>query len=87
MNRFFRATPIQYETIRARMNKASGYPSDEAETWFTPAAEAPQDSDGLVLIACIDPIAEEFEADGCEEITETTYLELLPLPEVKPPGE
>jgi hypothetical protein len=84
MNRFFRSTPEQHEAIRARMDAASGYPSDEAETWFTPAAEAPQDSDGLVLIACIAPIAEEFEADGCEEIAKSTYLDLLPPPEVKP---
>lgn len=73
--------PEKYETIRAAMDAESGYPNEQAETWFTPAIEAPKDADGCCLIAAIDPIAERFASESCHELTEAEYLALIPQPE------
>lgn len=80
MNRFFKTPEAAYEAVRARMDAASGYPSDEAETWFAPASEAPRAPDGDVLLACVEPIAGEFVMEGAAEITEAEYRELYPQP-------
>ena len=50
MNKYFKTNSVTYETIRDNMDKASGYPSNEAETWFAPVADAPMDDQGNVLI-------------------------------------
>ena len=81
MNRFFRATPATYEAIRAAMDAASGYPNEQADTWFGPASESIKDSEGNCLIAAIQPIAEQFGAAGAEELTSEEYQILLPQPE------
>lgn len=86
MNRFFKTPEAAYEAIRARMDTASGYPSDEAETWFSPASDAPKALDGEVLLACVEPIADEFIAEGATEITESEYRELYPEPEPRTSG-
>lgn len=80
MNRCFKTPEAVYEDIRARMDAASGYPSDEAQTWFAPASEAPKAPDGEVLLACVEPIADEFVAEGDFEITEAGYRALYPQP-------
>lgn len=81
MNRFFKIMPEKYEAIRAAMDAESGYPNKQAETWFTPASEAPKDADGCCLIAAIAPIAERFAAESCHELAEAEYLALIPQPE------
>jgi len=81
MNRFFRTTLNTYETIRLAMDAASGYPNDQAATWFVPAAECLKDAQSNCLIAAIPQIAKRFEAAGAEEITSEEYTALIPQPE------
>ena len=78
MNRYFISSPELYESIRATMDAANGYPSTQADTWFAPIENAPKDSGGNPLIAAIDPIAEQFIAAGCEELSAEQYATLLP---------
>lgn len=78
MNRFFRTTPATYEAIRAAMDTASGYPSQQAETWFAPAEQAPRDPSGLCIIAAIPQIAQEFAAFGATEISEAEFAAIIP---------
>ena len=78
MNKYFKTTSVTYETIRDNMDKASGYPSNEAETWFAPATEAPMDDQGNLLIAAMPIIAEEFIKAGALEIPEEEFQSLLP---------
>jgi hypothetical protein len=80
MNRFFKTPEAVYEAVRARMDVNSGYPSEEAQTWFTPASDSPHAPDGEVLLACVEPIAAEFVSDGEAEITETEYRASYPEP-------
>jgi len=61
------------------MDKASGYPSNEAETWFAPASDAPMDDQGNLLIAAMPVIAEEFIKAGALEISEEEFQSLLPV--------
>lgn len=77
MNKYFKTNSVTYETIRDNMDKASGYPSNEAETWFCPAADAPMDGQGNLLIAAMPAIAEEFIKAGAQEISEEEYQSLL----------
>jgi hypothetical protein len=81
MNRFFRTTPEQYETIRSAMDSASGFPNDQAESWFCSAAEAPKDSEGNCLIAAMPAIAEEFIKAEAEELTEEQFNQLTNISE------
>jgi hypothetical protein len=81
MNRFFRASPETYETIRTAMDTASGYPSTQADTWFAPIESSPKDADGNPLIAAIEPIATQFVAAGAEELTVEEFQSLIPQPE------
>lgn len=60
------------------MDKASGYPSDQAETWFAPVSDAPRDGQGNVLIAAIPEIAAQFISAGALEISEEEFRSLLP---------
>ena len=80
MNRFFRTSPETYEAIRTAMDAESGYPSAQADTWFTPIEDAPKDADGNPLIAAIEPIAERFVVNGAQELSENEYQALLPQP-------
>lgn len=80
MNRFFRATPEIYETIRTAMDADSGYPNEQAATWFVPASESLKDPEGNCLIAAIAPIAEQFAAAAAEELTADQYTALSPHP-------
>ena len=61
------------------MDKASGYPSNEAETWFAPVTDAPLDEQGNVLIAAMPEIASQFINAGATEISEEEFQSLLPI--------
>jgi len=77
MNRFFRLTASAYESVRTEMDTESGYPNEQADTWFTPAADAPKDENGNCLIAAIPPVADRLAQAG-EEISEEQYQAALP---------
>jgi len=79
MNKYFKTDSVTYETIRDNMDKASGYPSDEAITWFAPLNEAPMDEHGNVLIAAMPEIAAQFISAGVPEISEEEFKSLLPI--------
>ena len=79
MNKYFKTNSVTYETIRDNMDKASGYPSNEAETWFAPATEAPMDEQGNVLVAAMLEIASQFISAGATEISEEEFQSLLPV--------
>lgn len=79
MNKYFKTNSVTYETIRDNMDKASGYPSNEAETWFAPVTDAPMDEHGNLLIAAMPLIAEEFLKAGAQEISEEVFQALLPV--------
>lgn len=79
MNKYFRILPEKYEQIRLAMDAESGYPNEQADTWFGPASEAPKASDGTCLIAAIEPIAQRLIAEACDEITEEQYQSSLPV--------
>jgi hypothetical protein len=49
--RFFRATEAVYEQARATLDAAWGHPGPVAITCIEPAATAPRDADGCVLLA------------------------------------
>jgi len=83
MNRFFRLTAFAYESIRKQMDAESGYPSEQAETWFTPAADCPKDAVGNCLIAAIPPIADRLAEVG-EELTQEQYEAALPKSDAVP---
>lgn len=78
MNRFFLLAPSAYESIRNTMDAESGYPNEQAETWFTPAADCQKDADGNCLIAAIPPIADRLAKAG-EELTQEEYEAALPV--------
>lgn len=66
--RFFRSTDAVYEQARATLDAAWGLPNDLGTvTCIEPAATAPRDNQGRVLLA----VADEF-------CTFTTAAELLP---------
>ena len=77
MNRFFRISIPSYESIRNQMDIESGYPNEQAETWFTPAVDCQKDADGTCLIAAIPPIADRMAELG-EELTQEQYDAALP---------
>jgi hypothetical protein len=78
MNTYFKTNTKTYEQIRKQMDDASGYPNNEASSWFTPAKDALKDKDGNVLIGAIQTIAQQFLKAGVEQITEEEYLSNVP---------
>jgi hypothetical protein len=81
MNRFFKASKSAYESIRTSMDAESGFPSEVAQTWFTPYESAPKDSSGKAYIAAETPISERFASKliGVSEITESGYMEAISI--------
>jgi hypothetical protein len=80
---YYRAQINDYEAVRAAVDAANSWPDAGTLTSFEPAANAPRDSRGRILLACPDWLAElagDFLA-GLEKIAESEYL---PVP---PPGE
>jgi len=65
--RFFRATEAVYEQARATLDAAWGHPGPVAVTCIEPAATAPRDAEGRVLLA--------VDAEFCAY---TTASDLLP---------
>jgi len=65
--RFFRASEEVYEQARAVLDAAWGHPGPVAVTCIEPAATAPRDANGMVLLA--------VDAEFC---TYTTASDLLP---------
>lgn len=78
MNRFFLITSASLDFIRAEMDSESGYPNQEADTWFSPASECPKDKDGNCLMACIPEIAERIAPVAIKELTQAEYEAELP---------
>lgn len=86
--RYFRSDAATYETARATLDAAWGFPSDIAETCITPEPLAPHDVQGRVLLAVNDEFcAYEAVADllpgllasgAAEEISEGEYQDGLP---------
>lgn len=83
--RYFRAVEQVYEQVRASLDAAWGHPGPVAETCFEPAATAPRDAEGRVLLAVNAEFC-EYEAvaallpgllasDAVEEISGTAYDE------------
>lgn len=51
MQRFFRATEVVYEQVRLALDAAWGHPRGGTVTCVEPAATAPRDADGCVVLA------------------------------------
>jgi hypothetical protein len=90
--RFFRGDVVTYEAIRANLDAAWGLPNNKGTaTCIAPAAIAPKDSQGFVLLAVHEEFATwepavtllpQLLASGAvEEITETDYRSALPQPD------
>lgn len=52
--KYLRTDEQTYEAIRAAVDSANGWPDDGTITAFDPAAVAPKDADGQVLLAAGD---------------------------------
>lgn len=87
--RFFRASAATYESVRSQLDAAWGLPNDKGtHTCAEPAATAPHDAQGRVLLA-VRPKFCEFEAvaavlplllssGSVQEITEAEYWAAFP---------
>lgn len=78
MNRFFLITSASLDFTRAEMDSESGYPNNDAETWFLPSSDCPKDKDGNCLLACILEIAERIAPVAIKELTQAEYEAELP---------
>jgi len=87
--RFFRSTEAVYEQARATLDAAWGLPNDTGTvTCIEPAATAPRDSQGRVLLAvadefCTYPTAADLlpqllASGAVEEISQATYRAAVP---------
>ena len=85
MNSFFLITPASLDFIRSEMDSESGYPNEQAATWFSPASDCPKDKDGNCLLACIPEIAERIAPVAIKELTQAEYEEELPKVELVHP--
>lgn len=90
--RFFRSTEAVYEQARATLDAAWGLPNDTGTvTCIEPAATAPRDAEGRVLLAvddsfctftvAVDLLPQLLESGAVEEIDEATYRASLPAVE------
>jgi len=90
--RYFRSTAAVYESIRAQLDAAYGYPNAETKTLtsITPAADAPHDEQGRVYLAIAADYCEynlpaellpQLLASGAvEEITQAEYQAAVSVP-------
>ena len=90
--RYFRSTAAVYESIRAQLDAAYGYPNAETKTLtsITPAADAPHDEQGRVYLAITADYCEynlpaellpQLLASGAvEEITQAEYQAAVSVP-------
>ena len=90
--RFFRAADAVYEQARSTLDAAWGLPNDKGTvTCIEPAATAPQDAQGRVLLAvddsfctystAADLLPQLIASGAVEEINEATYRASLPAVE------
>ncbi len=83
--RYFRAAEQVYEQARAALDAAWGHPGPVAETCFEPAATAPRDAAGRVLLAVVAEFCEYesvaallpglLASGAVEEISGVVYAE------------
>lgn len=86
--RFFRSDETTYEAVRLSLDSQWGHPSNIATTCFEPAATAPKDSRGRVLLAVLPQFCElaavaealpQLLASGAvEEISQAEYVASIP---------
>lgn len=91
MQRFFVASEAVYEQVRLTLDAAWGHPREGTATCVEPAATAPRDAMGRVLLAvhaefCQYPVASEMlpqllASGAVAELTEAEYRAALPQQE------
>jgi hypothetical protein len=74
--RYFRAGEATYEAVRAAIDAANGWPDEGTQTSVEPAATAPRDAEGRVLLACEDWLVERagHGLAALEAISEQDYV-------------
>jgi hypothetical protein len=86
--RFFRSTPQVYEQARATLDAAWGLPNDTGTvTCIEPAATAPRDAQGRIVLAvddefcaftvAVDLLPQLLASGAVEEIDRQTYLAVV----------
>jgi hypothetical protein len=91
VQRYFRSADATYEAIRLQLDAAWGHgPGTGTVTCYEPAATAPHDDQGRVLLAvhaefceyeAVAAMLPELLANGAvEEIDEATYRAAIPSP-------
>jgi hypothetical protein len=89
--RFFRSDEGTYEAVRSQLDAAWGLPNDKGTvTCIAPAATAPKDSQGRVLLAVNDDFAtwepaatilpQLLNSGAVEEIDAATYMAAVSQP-------
>lgn len=90
--RFFRSDESTYESVRLQLDAAWGHgPGTGTLTCYEPAATAPRDSQGRLLLAVHDEfcayeavaamLPQLLASGGVEEISESEYVASLPTPD------
>jgi len=90
-HRFFKASPFVYESFRAQIDEAWGYPTKHTHTCIPPAVEQHKTLDGDCIIGVKvewcewEPVAtllpQMLESGQVEEMMEAEYWAAIPLPE------
>ena len=90
-HRFFRASPEVYESLRAQIDAAWGYPTPHTQTSIPPAAEQHKASDGDCIMGVKaewldwEPVAtlmpHMLDLGAVVEISEAEYWAAMPEPE------
>ena len=87
--RYFRTADADlYESIRLQLDAAWGHPNASTQTCIDPAAVAPRDGQGRILLAvnaefagfpvAADLLPQLLASGAVEEITEAEYREAMP---------
>ena len=90
-HRFFKASPDLYESLRAQIDAAWGYPTPHTQTSIPPAAEQHKASDGDCIMGVKaewldwEPVAtlmpQMLDLGAVVEISEAEYWAAMPEPE------
>lgn len=86
MQRYFRATESKYEALRRAMDEVLGLPNQRSDTAITPAATAPRNASGHVLVAVAESLHQQPGIDAlldngnATEITEAEYAASVMYP-------
>lgn len=88
--RFFRSSPAVYEQVRVQLDAAFGNPQGLTVSCIEPAATAPRDSQGRIIVAVQNEFCDyeaaatilpQLLASGAvEEIMQAEYVASLPSP-------